>query len=151
MLLLVIVMEFDYKFKETVMEIGDNAKYVLPSSVFIMKNKNSKKESVIRIVTVMGRELRNVMTSYILGYELLISDLMSGEVLVVRNNKKKRNMSNIDVGDSTYKFKSILIDRYDKRIPMHIYYKLYYDLNKTSVSDRVYDIDCLMFTDNKVK
>lgn len=57
-------MEFDYKFKEAVLKIGDNAKYVLPSSVFIMKNKNRKKESEIRIVTVRERELRNVMTSY---------------------------------------------------------------------------------------
>ncbi len=144
-------MEFDYKFKEAVMEIGDNAKYVLPSSVYIMKNKNRKKESEIRIVTVRERELRNVMTSYILGYELLISDLMTGEVLVLRNNKKKWNMSNIDIGDSTYKFRGILIDGYDKRIPMYVYYKLYYDLNKTSVSDRVYDINCLSLTDNKVK
>ena len=82
-------MEFDYKFKEAVLKIGDNAKYVLPSSVFIMKNSNRKKESEIRIVTVRERELRNVMTSYILGYELLISDLMTGEILVFRNNKKK--------------------------------------------------------------
>lgn len=144
-------MEFDYKFKEAVLEIGDNAKYVLPSSVFIMKNKNRKKESEIRIVTVRERELRNVMTSYILGYELLISDLMTGEILVFRNNKKKWNMSNIDIGDSTYKFRGILIYGYDKRIPMYVYYKLYYDLNKTSVSDRVYDINCLSLTDNKVK
>ena len=35
-------MEFDYKFKEAVLKIGDNAKYVLPSSVYIMKNKNRK-------------------------------------------------------------------------------------------------------------
>lgn len=144
-------MEFDYKFKEAVLEIGDNAKYVLPSSVFIMKNSNRKKESEIRIVTVRERELRNVMTSYILGYELLISDLMTGEILVFRNNKKKWNMSNIAIGDSTYKFKGILIDGYDKRIPMYVYYKLYYDLNKTSVSDRVYDIKSLSLTDNKVK
>ncbi len=144
-------MEFDYKFKEAVLKIGDNAKYVLPSSVFIMKNSNRKKESEIRIVTVRERELRNVMTSYILGYELLISDLMTGKVLVFRNNKKKWNMSNIAIGDSTYKFKSILIDGYDKRIPMYVYYKLCYDLNKTSVSDRVYDIKSLSLTDNKVK
>lgn len=144
-------MEFDYKFKEAVLKIGDNAKYVLPSSVFIMKNSNRKKESEIRIVTVRERELRNAMTSYILGYELLISDLMTGEVLVFRNNKKKWNMSNIDIGDSTYKFRGILIDGYDKRIPMYVYYKLYYDLNKTSVSDRVYDIKSLSLTDNKVK
>ena len=143
-------MEFDYKFKEAVLKIGDNAKYVLPSSVFIMKNSNRKKESEIRIVTVRERELRNVMTSYIL-YELLISDLMTGEILVFRNNKKKWNMSNIAIGDSTYKFKSILIDGYEKRIPMYVYYKLYYDLNKTSVSDRVYDIKSLSLTDNKVK
>ena len=144
-------MEFDYKFKEAVLKIGDNAKYVLPSSVFIMKNSNRKKESEIRIVTVRERELRNVMTSYILGYELLISDLMTGEVLVFRNNKKKWNMSNIDIGDSTYKFRGILIDGYDKRNPMYVYYKLYYYLNKTSVSDRVYDIKSLSLTDNKVK
>ena len=144
-------MEFDYKFKEAVLKIGDNAKFVLPSSVYIMKNSNRKKESEIRIVTVRERELRNVMTSYILGYELLISDLMTGEILVFRNNKKKWNMSNIAIGDSTYKFKGILIDGYDKRIPMYVYYKLYYDLNKTSVSDRVYDINCLSLTDNKVK
>ena len=144
-------MEFDYKFKEAVLKIGDNAKYVLPSSVFIMKNSNRKKESEIRIVTVRERELRNVMTSYILGYELLISDLMTGEILVFRNNKKKWNMSNIAIGDSTYKFKSILIDGYDKRISMYVYYKLCYDLNKTSVSDRVYDIKSLSLTDNKVK
>ena len=144
-------MEFDYKFKEAVLKIGDNDKYVLPSSVFIMKNSNRKKESEIRIVTVRERELRNVMTSYILGYELLISDLMTGEILVFRNNKKKWNMSNIAIGDSTYKFKSILIDGYDKRIPMYVYYKLYYYLNKTSVSDRVYDIKSLSLTDNKVK
>lgn len=144
-------MEFDYKFKEAVLKIGDNAKYVLPNSVFIMKNKNRKKESEIRIVTVRERELRNVMTSYILSYELLISDLMTGEILVFRNNKKKWNMSNIAIGDSTYKFKGILIDGYDKRIPMYVYYKLYYDLNKTSVSDRVYDIKSLSLTDNKVK
>lgn len=144
-------MEFDYKFKEAVLKIGDNAKYVLPSSVFIMKNKNRKKESEIRIVTVRERELRNVMTSYILGYELLISDLMTGEILVFRNNKKKWNMSNIVIGDSTYKFKGILIDGYEKRIPMYVYYKLYYDLNKTSVSDRVYDIKSLSLTDYKVK
>lgn len=143
-------MEFDYKFKEAVLKIGDNAKYVLPSSVFIMKNSNRKKESEIRIVTVRERKLRNVMTSYIL-YELLISDLMTGEILVFRNNKKKWNMSNIAIGDSTYKFKGILIDGYDKRIPMYVYYKLYYDLNKTSVSDRVYDIKSLSLTDNKVK
>lgn len=117
-----------YKFKESVLKIGDNAKYVLPSSVFIMKNSNRKKESEIRIVTVRERELRNVMTSYIL-YELLISDLMTGEILVFRNNKKKWNMSNIAIGDSTYKFKSILIDGYDKRIAMYVYYKLYYDLD----------------------
>lgn len=144
-------MEFDYKFKEAVLKIGDNAKYVLPSSVFIMKNSNRKKESEIRIVTVRERELRNVMTSYILGYELLISDLMTGEILVFRNNKKKWNMSNIAIGDSTYKFESILIDGYDKRIPMYVYYKLYYYLNMTSVSDRVYDIKSLSLTDNKVK
>ena len=59
-------MEFDYKFKEAVLKIGDNSKYVLPSSVFIMKNSNRKKESEIRIVTVRERELRNVMISYIL-------------------------------------------------------------------------------------
>ncbi len=49
---------------------------------------------------------------------------MTGEILVFRNNKKKWNMSNIAIGDSTYKFKSILIDGYDKRIPMYVYYKL---------------------------
>ena len=76
---------------------------------------------------------------------------MTGEILVFRNNKKKWNMSNIAIGDSTYKFKSILIDGYDKRILMYVYYKLCYDLNKTSVSDRVYDIKSLSLTDNKVK
>lgn len=59
-------MEFDYKFKEAVLKIGDNAKYVLPRSVFIMKNSNRQKENEIRIVTVRERELRNAMTSYIL-------------------------------------------------------------------------------------
>ena len=38
-----------------------------------------------------------------------------------------------------------------KRNLMYVYYKLYYYLNMTSVSDRVYDIKSLSLTDNKVK
>lgn len=144
-------MEFDYKFRDAVLEIGKNSKMLLASNVYIMINKNRKKNNEKRVVIVSQREFRNLMTGFIYGYELIISDLMTDEVLLFRKSKKKWEMSNVSIGDDTYKFKTALEDKFKSRIPMYAYFKLYYDLNNIPVSNREYDIKYLSLADNKVK